>query len=220
MSELTFAIINRLTLHYTLDGLPAGVPLVFLNSLGTDLRIWDKVILHLAGRYRLIRYDKRGHGLSDSPPGPYTIHSHVDDLAGLLAYLQVDEVILIGVSVGGMIALDYAASRPQQDKALVLCDTAAKIGTAAMWNERIDTLRQNGMAHLADDILARWFSPALIKEHPADYRGYFNMLTRMPVDGYIATCEAIRDADLREAAQRTSPASSSRRCWRQKLTNF
>ena len=121
MSELTFATISGVTLHYTLDGLPAGVPLVFLNSLGTDLRIWDRVIPHLANRYRLIRYDKRGHGLSDSPPGPYTIRSHADDLAGLLAYLQVDEVILLGVSVGGMIAVDYAASRPQQVKALVLC---------------------------------------------------------------------------------------------------
>jgi 3-oxoadipate enol-lactonase len=207
MSELTFATINGVILQYTFDGLPAGVPLVFLNSLGTDLRIWDKLISHLAGRYRLIRYDLRGHGLSDCPPGPYTIRDHTDDLAGLLGCLQVDEVILIGVSVGGMIAIDYAASRPQQVKALVLCDTAAKIGTAAMWNERIDSLRKNGMAYLADAILERWFSSAFIKNHPANYRGYFNMLTRMPVEGYTATCEAIRDADLREAVQTLSAKS-------------
>ena len=144
MSEARFETIDSITLHYTLDGQSTGMPLVFLNSLGTDLRIWQKVLPYFASHYRLICYDKRGHGLSDSPPGPYTLGNHTNDLAGLLAHLQVDEAVLIGDSVGGMIAIDFAASRPQQVKALVLCDTAAKIGTAEYWNERIDTLRQHG----------------------------------------------------------------------------
>jgi 3-oxoadipate enol-lactonase len=197
MSDLTFTTINGLTLHYTLDGLSTGMPLVFLNSLGTDLRMWDKLISHLAGRYRLIRYDKWGHGLSDCPPGPYTLRDHTHDLSGLLTHLQIDEAILVGDSVGGMIALDFAISRPNQVKALILCDTAAKIGTAEYWNERIETLRQHGLPYLADAILERWFSPAFAEQYPAAYRGYFNMLTRIPLEGYIATCEAIRDADLR-----------------------
>lgn len=201
MSSLAFITNQGVTLHYRLDGVPDGIPLVFLNSLGTDLRMWDKVTPAFAGRYRLIRYDKRGHGLSDCPPGPYALRDHTNDLAGLLAHLQVGPAILIGDSVGGMIALDFAAAHPQQVKALVLCDTAAKIGTADYWNERIDTLRQHGLPYLAPTILERWFSPTFAAQHPAEYRAYGNMLTRTPLEGYIATCTAIRDADLREAAQ-------------------
>ena len=198
MPALKFKTINGVTLHYMFEGREQAPPLVFINSLGTDLRIWDTVMPQFTGRFTLIRYDKRGHGLSDCPPGPYTIRQHANDLAGLLEQVQVELVFLIGVSVGGMIALDYAVSHPQQVKALVLSDTAAKIGTADMWNERINLLRENGMAHLAGAILQRWFSPTFSEQHPAAYRGYFNMLTRTPLEGYIATCEAIRDADLSE----------------------
>jgi 3-oxoadipate enol-lactonase len=198
MSEMKFATIGEITLHYTLAGVNNGVPLVFINSLGSDLRIWDKVVSRLAPRFSIIRYDKRGHGLSDCPPGPYTISDHAADLAGLLEHLQITEVIPIGISVGGMIAQAFALERPQRVKALVLCDTGAKIGTTELWNERIDILRQKGMAYLGDAILARWFSSTFAEQHPADYRGYYNMLTRMPVEGYTATCEALRDADFRE----------------------
>ena len=200
MPALKFKTIDSITLHYAHEGQEQTTPLVFINSLGTDLRIWDAVAARFADRFMLIRYDKRGHGLSDCPPGPYTIRQHTNDLAGLLEQLQVEAVVLIGVSVGGMIAMDYAASYPQRIRALVLSDTAAKIGTTDLWNERISPLRENGMAHLAGAILERWFSPAFAGQHPAAYRGYFNMLTRTPLEGYIATCEAIRDADLSDVA--------------------
>ncbi|MFN8459470.1 MAG: 3-oxoadipate enol-lactonase [Anaerolineae bacterium] len=196
MTQLQFASINGVTLHYRREGQSEGVPLVFINSLGTDLRIWDGIMPAFADHYPLIRYDQRGHGLSDVPPGPYTIRALADDLSGLLDYLQVEAAILIGVSVGGMVALDMANRQPERVKALVLCDTAPTIGTAEMWHERISTLRQHGMAYLGDTILGRWFAPAFINQHRATYRGYFNLLTRTPLDGYIATCEAIRDADL------------------------
>lgn len=199
MSATKFTIVNGITLHYKVDG-PAETPsLVFLNSLGTDLRMWDQIIPRFADRFRLIRLDKRGHGLSDAPSGPYTLRDHTNDLAGLLDQLGVDTPILIGDSVGGMIALDYAITRPEKVKALVLCDTAAKIGTAEMWNERIDTLRAHGMAYLAPAILPRWFSPGFKESDPAAYQGYHNMLVRTPLEGYIATCQAIREADLRES---------------------
>jgi len=201
MPELKFNTIDGITLHYAYEGREQATPLVFINSLGTDLRIWDAVVAGFADRFLLIRYDKRGHGLSDCPPGPYTIRQHTSDLAGLLEELQVEPVILIGVSVGGMIALDYAINYPQRVRALILSDTAAKIGTTDLWNERISLLRENGMAHLAGAILERWFSPDFAGQHPAAYRGYYNMLTRTPLEGYIATCEAIRDADLSEAVR-------------------
>lgn len=198
---MNFVTINNITLHYTLAGASDGFPLVFINSLGTDLRIWDKVGSRFASRYRVIRYDKRGHGLSDCPPAPYSIRDHATDLLGLLDHLAVIKAILVGISVGGMIALDFAATWPERVQSLVLSDTAVKIGTAELWNERITTLRQHGMAFLSETILSRWFAPSFAEHAPAAYRGYANMLTRMPVTGYTGTCEAIRDADLAEAAQ-------------------
>jgi 3-oxoadipate enol-lactonase len=100
-----------------------------------------------------------------------------------------------------MIAMDFAASRPERVQALVLCDTAPVIGTASLWNDRIQRLRANGMLSMADAILSRWFAPSFMKGSPAAYRGYYNMLTRTPVEGYTGTCEAIRDADLTAAAK-------------------
>lgn len=198
---MKFATVEKITLHYNREGLAKGIPLVFINSLGTDQRIWDHVIPHFAEHWPIIRYDKRGHGLSDCPPGPYTIGDHAADLAGLLDYLGVKEAILIGISVGGLIALHRAIHHPQRVTALVLCDTAAKIGSAESWHERITAIQQNGLDGMAATILARWFTPDFSARHPADYQGYGNLLSRMPVAGYLATCAALREADLREAAR-------------------
>lgn len=204
MSITRFAAVGPHTLHYRLDGQAAagtvtGTPLVFINSLGSDLRIWDGLIPAFVEQWPLIRYDKRGHGLSDCPPGPYTLRDHTEDLAGLLAQVQAPPAILIGVSVGGMIALDFAHHYPEHVQALVLCDTGAKIGTAAYWTERSSAVRQDGLAPLAPLILARWFSSTFAASAPTAYRGYQNMLTRTPAEGYAATCDALRDADLRAA---------------------
>lgn len=185
----------------TLDGNTQRTPILFLNSLGSDLRSWDSVVSLLLknpafANRPLIRYDKRGHGLSDCPPAPYTVKDHATDLAGIIDTLGLEKIILVGISVGGMIAMQYAADHTERVTALVLCDTAAKIGTLDGWNARIDTLRQHGMHYLAESILQRWFAPAFIQTRPALYNIYYNMLTRTPVEGYTGTCEAIRDADL------------------------
>lgn len=197
---MNFAAINGITLYYAVEGPRAGPPLVFVNSLGTDLRIWDRVVPHFSHRFRIVRYDKRGHGLSDSPPGPYALGDHTADLAGLLEHVNVEVPLLVGISVGGMIALDYAANNPVS--ALVLSDTAAKIGTEVAWNERIAAIRQQGMETMAEPILARWFSPSYAQRQPAAFSGYRNMLARMPASGYTGTCAALRDADLRGAVEK------------------
>lgn len=207
MSITRFAAVGSWTIHHRLEGqfanaMITGIPLVFINSLGSDLRIWDGVIPYFAEDFPIIRYDKRGHGLSDCPPGPYTLRDHTTDLAALLTGLEVPSAILIGVSVGGMIALDFAHQHPARVHALVLCDTGAKIGTADAWTERSTIVRQNGLAPIAPLILGRWFSHSFSTREPATYRGYTNMLTRTPAEGYAATCEALRDADLREVVQR------------------
>jgi 3-oxoadipate enol-lactonase len=198
-----FALINHLTLHYQVDGQPDGIPLVFINSLGCDLRIWEPLIPPFKGDFRIIRYDQRGHGKSDTSPGPYTIRDHSNDLAALLADLGIDQAILVGSSVGGLIALDFALAQPAAVRALVLSDTAPKIGTTELWNERILAVQERGLDGMAEIILRRWFTPSFIEKHPAKYREILNMLLQTPLDGYIATCAALRDTELRDPILRT-----------------
>ncbi len=195
---MQFATVGSITLHYSQEGRKGGPALVFIHSIGTDLRIWDEVLPHFSDDFNLIRYDLRGHGLSDAPPAPYSMGDHADDLASLTRYLQVEAAIVIGISVGGLVAMAFAAAHPEHVKALILCDTAAKIGTASMWNERIATLQHKGMDSAGEAILARWFAPTYISQHAAEYHGYYNMFTRNSLTGYTATCAAIRDADMTE----------------------
>ncbi|EKF17602.1 3-oxoadipate enol-lactonase [Nitratireductor pacificus] len=202
---MAFARVNGVVLHHEVRG-PADMPengpaLVFSNSLGTDFRIWDAVADRLAGNYRLVLYDKRGHGLSEAPPQPYALTDHVDDLAALLDHLGIARAAVVGLSVGGMIAQGLATRRPDLVEALVLCDTAHKIGTDALWNGRIEAVNAKGIASIADGILQRWFTPAYRSSGNADFAGYTAMLTRTPVDGYAGTCAALRDADLTESTR-------------------
>ena len=198
---MNFVVGNGLTTHFKLEGTGDGAPLVFINALGTDLRIWDGVVSHLTSYHPVLRFDKRGHGLSDCPPAPYSIRSFSADLLDMLNQLEISQAIVVGISVGGMIAMDFAACWPERVLSMILCDTAPVIGTANSWNDRIDGVRKNGMESMAPAILARWFAPTFKNKSPAAYQGYYNMLTRMPVEGYIGTCEAIRDANLTEAAR-------------------
>ncbi|BDP43426.1 hypothetical protein DAETH_33950 (plasmid) [Deinococcus aetherius] len=197
-----FVTVGDVTLHVRREGAATGLPaVVFLNSLGSDLRIWDEVVPAVAGRHPVLRYDKRGHGLSDAPAGPYSIGDHGGDLLGLLDALGIERAVLVGVSVGGMIALDLAARAPERVAGLLLCDTGARIGTPQTWETRIAGVRQEGLGAIADGILSRWFTPEFFETRPGNVRGWRNMLTRISADGYVATCEAIRDADLRDAAR-------------------
>ena len=203
---MNFVTSNGITIHYKTEGnfeaSNSSQPcLVFLNSLGTDFRIWDDVVSRFSEDYPILRYDKRGHGLSEAPPTPYSMTDHAEDLGGVLDYLNIENVVLIGVSVGGMIALELTRLNPTKIKALVLCDTGAKIGTETMWNDRVNTLRENGMAHLGDAIVSRFFAPSFAEEQPVAYQGYKNMLVRTNLTGYTGTCEALRDADLRTAVR-------------------
>lgn len=198
---MSFAKINGIVLHYEVAG-SAGLPTIaFSNSLGTDFRIWDGVVRILKPEFRLVRYDKRGHGLSEAPPAPYAMDDHVGDLAGLLDHLGVEDALVVGISVGGMIAQALAAGHPDLTRAIVLCDTAQKIGTADLWNGRIAAVGSEGIAAIADGILERWFSARFRAEQPVELAGYRNMLTRTPPDGYAGTCAAIRDTDLTDATR-------------------
>ena len=198
---MAFARVNGVVIHYDLRG-PAEKPaVVFSNSLGTDFRIWDAVAERLERDFRLVFYDKRGHGLSEATPQPYAMTDHVGDLAGLLDYLDIPKVAVVGLSVGGMIAQGLAAMRPDLVSALVLCDTAHKIGDEAFWNDRIDKTNGPGIVAMADAIMQRWFTPAYRSPDNPDFVGYVAMLTRTNTDGYAGTCAALRDADLTESTR-------------------
>lgn len=199
---MQFVQVNGVSLHHQIIGGPGNKPvIVFINSLGTDFRIWRDVIVRLAGSYPLLTYDKRGHGLSDVGQAPYSIEDHVDDLIGLLGHLKVSGAVVCGLSVGGLIAQGLYARRPDLVKALILCDTAHKVGTAEMWAARIAAIEEGGLAGIVDGVMERWFTPAFRNHDPA-YPGYRNMMLRQPVEGYTGTCAAIRDADYTEAAVR------------------
>jgi len=195
-----FRRLNGVLLHWVESGPDDAPLLVFSNSLGSDLRIWDEVTTALEGRWRVLRYDSRGHGLSDAPPGPYAIDALADDLLALLDARDSDRFALVGLSVGGLIAQAVAARRPERLAALVLCDTAPKIGGADLWNARITAVETDGLEAIADGIMARWFTPGFFEREAEAAAGWRNMLLRTPAAGYAGTCAALRDADLSATA--------------------
>ena len=191
--------LDGIRIRYADEGDAEGAAIVFANSLGTDLRVWDPLLPHLPGGFRLIRYDTRGHGLSETPDDPWTIEDAADDLAALLDALGVRMAVICGLSVGGLIAQSLVRRRPDLVAALILMDTAAKIGSDDLWNERISAVESRGLAAIADGVLERWFSPAFRESDPA-FGLWRAMLTRTPAEGYARLSAAIRDTDLTEAA--------------------
>lgn len=192
--------VNGLILHVEDQGPRDALPLVFSNSLGTDLRVWAPLLPHLPNDLRLIRYDKRGHGLSDCPDSPYVITGHRDDLICLLDELAVKNAVIVGLSVGGLIAQSVAAARPDLVRGLVLCDTAHKIGPRENWEMRIAAVKKGGITALSETILERWFSQDFRENRKKELALWRAMLTRTPAEGYVGTCAAIRDADLTQSS--------------------
>lgn len=186
---------NDAAVYYEFAG-PSDAPVVMLaNSLGTNVHVWDAIVPELAAGSRVLRFDMRGHGLTDAGPEP-TMQDLANDALALLDALQIARVRFVGLSIGGMIGQQFAADHPERVEALVLCATASRIGTASTWNERIAAVRQAGTAAIARGVLARWFTPETHAQHPELIRGFGNMLARTPADGYAGACAAIRDADL------------------------
>ena len=151
---------------------------------------------HFAEDYCLLLYDKRGHGLSDLGTGPVTIDRHVDDLLAIVDHFDIERMALVGLSIGGQIAQRMAVRAPERLAALVLCDTAAKIGDAAGWNSRISAIEKDGLEAIGDSVMERWFTPEYRAEERLPMRVWRNMLVRQSRAGYAASCAAIRDADL------------------------
>lgn len=194
--------IDGTVVHYALDG-PEGAPaLVFANSLGTDFRIWDRVMARLDGRFRTLRYDLRGHGLTGAGGGAFGIPRLAADLDGLMKHVGFDSALVCGLSIGGLIAQQLVRDHPSRVRALVLCDTASKIGAPEMWQTRIDAIERDGLEGLADAVMERWFAPSFRLSRRDELAAWRTMLVRTPAEGYARACAAIRDADLTADAGR------------------
>lgn len=199
---MPFIEADNAPVHYRVDG-QAGAPVVVLShSLGTTLALWEPQMPVLAERFRVLRYDSRGHGESAVTPGPYTIEGLGRHVIALLDGLGIQRAHFCGLSMGGMIGMWLGAYAPERVEKLVLCNTAARIGPPEFWNTRIENIRNTGLEPIATPVLGRWFTPAFHERSPETIGRMRRMLVETPAEGYVGCCAAIRDADLREALPR------------------
>jgi 3-oxoadipate enol-lactonase len=190
---------NGITIHYQLSG-PVEAPVVLLsNSLGTRLEMWDAQLPALSQRYRVLRYDSRGHGRSSAPEGPYSIEMLAGDALGLLDALGIERVHFCGLSKGGMVGQMLGARHADRLRSLTLASTACYVAPKELWDERIAAVRQGGMAAVADGVVERWFTAPFRAEPTIVVERVRQMVLETPAEGYAACCAAIRDMDLREA---------------------
>jgi 3-oxoadipate enol-lactonase len=179
---------------------PDRKTLVFVNSLGTDFRIWGDVAEDLSSTYNIVLHDKRGHGLSTLGTAPHKIETHAQDLAALFDMLNVKSAIAVGLSIGGLIVQSLYHLRPDLVSKLVISNSAVKIGTEESWGQRISAVQNNGIESLADTVMKMWFSPDFHQRAPDKLSLYRTMLARTYPAGYLACCEALRDADFTSQA--------------------
>jgi 3-oxoadipate enol-lactonase len=175
----------------------ANAPAILLShALGTNLHVFDKQVPALTRHFRVVRYDSRGHGGSVVSPGPYSISQLGHDALAILDALRLEKVHWIGLSEGGMVGLWLLANAPERIDRAILADTAAHIG-GEIWNERIKTVREKGMAGLAASLIDNWFTRRFREHHQEEVRHFEDVLLAMNPESYAAHCAAIRDADLR-----------------------
>jgi 3-oxoadipate enol-lactonase len=203
---MPFSATGGMRTYYELTG-DQGPVLVFSNSLGTNLSMWDGQMAELGRRFRIVRYDTRGQGQSLATTGDYRIEQLGRDVLNLLDALGLDRVHFCGLSMGGMIGMWLGVHAPDRLHRLVLCNTAVRIGTVESWNARIETVRKSGMKAVTASVLERWFTPAFRAGSPQKVGRAQEMLEKAPPDGYIGCCAAIRDMDQRDTvAQITVPS--------------
>ena len=186
--------VNGINIHYKFEGPETGPVLVFSNSLGTDMRIWDGVISYLPKNLKILRYDKRGHGLSDCPNSPYSMGTLISDIEVLMDTLKIRNSLFVGLSIGGMIAQGLAVKRLDLVKAIALSNTAAKIGNHEIWENRIAKVNSSGIKSLAEETMKRWFSNQFLKSKEINI--WQNMLERQPAEGYAGCASAISGTDF------------------------
>lgn len=187
---------------YRFDG-PQDAPVVMLsNSLSSNLSMWDDQIAALTPKFRVLRYDQRGHGQSEATLGPYSFDLLADDVRGLLDALQIGSIHFVGLSMGGMTGMKLAVRHPEILKSLVLCDTSAHMPPPDMWDDRIALAREQGMAATSEPTLGRWFTAPFHAARPDAIERVRQMIESTPVEGYAGCCMAIRDMNQTETLSR------------------
>jgi 3-oxoadipate enol-lactonase len=186
---------------YRVDGAGDGPVIVFSNSLGTDHRLWDAQMPAVEDRFRVIRYEACGHGVSDPPRARVTVERLGQDLRALLDHLGVDRAVVCGCSLGGVIALWLSVHHPERVTGAVLANTGAKLGTDESWGARIAAVRAGGTAAVREQVVGRFLTSEFRERDPATTALIAGMIEATNPDGYIAACEALRDADLRADAR-------------------
>ena len=189
---------NGIGVHYTLDG-PVSAPVLTLShSLATDLSMWDAQMSTLTARYRVLRYDTRGHGGTDAPAGAYSLEQLADDARALLQALGIAKTHWCGLSMGGMIGQTVVLKTPEIFSSLILCDTSSRVPAEArpLWGERIKTAQTQGMEPLVEPTIGRWFTAPFIQQRKDVIEGVRAMIRRTPPQGYAGCCHAISQLDL------------------------
>jgi 3-oxoadipate enol-lactonase len=202
---MPLADVHGTTINFRLDGPERGPVVMFSNSLAADLTMWDaQVPALIAAGYRVFRYDSRGHGQSAAPTGPYSIALLASDAVGLMDALGLEQVHFCGLSMGGMVGQALGAHHGGRLMSLTLSSTSAYMPLREIWDERIETVRKDGLLPLVDATIDRWFTKAGQARLRAEIEKVRRVILNMSVEGYCACCEAIRELDLRDALKAIS----------------
>ncbi len=201
-----FAMINGFKLAYSLRGDRHHPVVVLSHSLATNLDLWNYQLPLLARRFRVLLYDLRGHGASDAPGDNYTLQELASDVAGLLDHLELSRAAFVGISIGGMIGQHFALEFPEKLSALILCSTGSRTEPQARsaFEERIDTVRRQGLSSQVATTLARWFTPKFIEEAPANVSWISDLILRTSVNGYVGCARAVQGLDVLDSLNKVT----------------
>ena len=183
---------------YQVEGPEGGPAVLLINSIASTRELWTRQMPALTSRYRVIRYDARGHGQSSVPSGDYTLDELGRDALAVLDHADVAAAHVCGISLGGLTAQWLGLHAPDRVSSLVLANTGARIGSVDSWNERMGLVREKGMTAVADLTIPRWFSPEFQQRDPETVHAFRTMIQACRAEGYLGCCAALRDADLRD----------------------
>ena len=189
---------NDAEINYQTFGDASQPAIIFSNSLGTQLNMWQPQISFFEKKFYVICYDTRGHGASSAPQGPYSIEQLGTDVVHLLDHLNIEKASFCGISMGGLTGQWLAIHHPERFNHVIVCNTAAKIGQEQAWNDRAQLVREQGLKPIAETAASRWFTEPFIRSNTAIVESLSNDLGAGSPEGYASCCEALAKADVRE----------------------
>jgi 3-oxoadipate enol-lactonase len=195
---MAMAKLADVDLFYEWEGREGAPAVVFSNSLGTTHQMWNSQVEAFSKDFRILRYDSRGHGQSSVTPGSYHVAQLANDVVQLLDALKIERVFFCGLSIGGMVGMQLGLTSPARLHKLVLCNTAAQIGTPDTWSARITAVQQGGMKAIAGAVIDRWLTAGWRASHAGETAKVQEMVESADAGGYVASCAAVRDADFRK----------------------